>query len=101
MRSARRCQQRAGIARGFRAFERRQQPLRLDDRQAEAVGELLARVSAGRQRAQVGDRARALQHEPIHGALEALRVRADLQSVEQRQQARRGDGSEAVFRPDL
>ena len=83
---------------GYRAFEGHQQPLRLDDWQAEAVGELAARVRAGRQLAQVGDRVGALVREPIHGALEARRVRADLQSLEQRQQARRRGGSEDLFR---
>ncbi len=86
------------IARGFRAFERRQQPLRLDERQAEVLGEILARVRAGRQLAQVGDRARALEREPIHGALEALRVRAEVERLEQRQQARRLGGGADLFR---
>ena len=75
---------------GFRAFERRQQPLRLDDRHAEALGELLARVRARRQLAQVGDRFCSLNREPGHGALEARRVRAEVERFEQRQQARRG-----------
>jgi hypothetical protein len=63
---------------GVRAFEGHQQPLRLDDWQAEALGELLARVRARRQLAQVADRACALIREPAPGALEARRVRAEV-----------------------
>jgi hypothetical protein len=69
---------------GFRAFEGRQQPLRLDNRQAEALSELLARVRAGRKLAQVGDCVCALILEPIHGALEARSVRAEVERFEQR-----------------
>jgi hypothetical protein len=65
-----------------RAFEGHQQPLRLDDWQAEAVGELAARVRAGRQLTQVDDRVCALIREPFHGALEARRVRAEVERFE-------------------
>ena len=67
---------------GSRAFEGRQQPLRLDDRQAEALSELLARVRAGWKLAQVGDRVCPLIREPTHGALEARRVRAEVERFE-------------------
>jgi hypothetical protein len=82
---------------GVRAFEGHQQPLRLDDWQAEAVGELAARIRAGRQLAQVGDHVCALIREPFHGALEARRVRAEVERFEQRQQARRRGGVADLF----
>ena len=82
---------------GYRAFEGHQQPLRLDKRQAEAVGELAASVRAGRKLAQVGDRVCSLSREPGHGALEARRVRAEVKRFEQRQQARRGGGVADLF----
>ena len=72
----------------LRAFEFRQQPLRLEHRQAEAVGEVLARVRARPQLVQVGDLVRALALQPRHRALKALRVRVEADRLEQRLQAR-------------
>ncbi len=82
---------------GLRAFERAEQALRLDERQAEGAGELLARVRASRQLAQRVDRVGALVREPVRSALEALRVRAEVERLEQREKARSLGGRTDLF----